>query len=242
MKHANPIHLAVSLRARSTDVLLSTHALERTIERSSLKPSRVRELIAARKAVLLPWCSREGSADRTYHLIFDKEAARFVVGVVASAAADSCSHMVTVLTRAQFENDVGPLSARQLRKSARNVLNEVEFRQWESEEFAGRALRRRYRVISYYPRDDQPEGAPPAHVVFQNAPVCGEFADEHDLSNAAAHPGFWDWYRKEAARVGLPVERVVAIRIADTHKVKLDIDAQPRECPCCSRRAIEQTH
>jgi len=244
MKQANPIYLAARLWTRSTDVMLSTHAHERSLERSSIQPSRVREMIAAREAVLLPWCSRERDADRTYHLMYDEAAGQFVVGILANGSpADPRSYVVTVLTRTQFENDVGPLSPRQLRAAAARVLDEVSFRRWESEEFAGTSFRRRFRVISYYPRDDRAEGTPPAHVVFQNAPVCAEFADEHSLSNAGAHPGFWDWYRREAERVGLPVERVVAIRIADTHKVKLDLAAELRECPCCVRRASEQnTH
>jgi hypothetical protein len=122
------------------------------------------------------------------------------------------------------------------------VLDPVAFRSWEDREFAGRVPRRRFRVISYFPTDDQPAGTPMANVVFQNAPVCGAFADEHSLSAAAAHPGFWDWYREEAARVGLPVERVVAIRIADTFQVKLDISAAPRGCPCCNQQTRGRFH
>ena len=200
-------------------------------------------MIASRQAVVLPWRAHERGADRTYHLLYDAAGGQFVVAVLASnAAGDPCSHVVTVLSRTQFENDAGPLSKRSRRLAASLVLDPVAFRSWEDREFAGRAPRRRFRVISYFPMDDQPAGAPMANVVFQNAPVCGAFADEHSLSNAAAHPGFWDWYREEATRAGLPVERVVAIRIADTYQVKLDIAAGPRECPCCQQKSRAQIH
>ena len=251
MNHANPFHLnqanpfqlSAAMRARRADIRISRHAVERSLERSCIPPSRVREMIAAREAIVLPWRSSDRTAERTYHLMFDKASCQFVVGVLAGGASGTnVSHVVTVLTRSQFENDVGALSARQLRKAASRVLDPVAFRSWEEKEFAGRTIRRRYRVISYYPKDDQPAGSPPAHVVFENAPVCSEFVDEHSLRNAGAHPGFWEWYRREAEMAGLPVERVVAIRIADNDKVKLDISAQPRECPCCAKRAAERAH
>ena len=137
-------------------------------------------MIASRQAVVLPWRSHERGADRTYHLLYDAAGGQFVVAVLASnAAGDPCSHVVTVLSRTQFENDAGPLSKRSRRLAASLVLDPVAFRSWEDREFAGRAPRRRFRVISYFPMDDQPAGAPMANVVFQNAPVCGAFADEH---------------------------------------------------------------
>ena len=100
MKQANPARLAAELRARRADVLLTEHALERINERSSILPSRVREMIASRQAVVLPWRAHERGADRTYHLLYDAAGGQFVVAVLASnAAGDPCSHVVTVLSR-----------------------------------------------------------------------------------------------------------------------------------------------
>jgi hypothetical protein len=243
LNHANPFRLAAAMRARGADVQISQHAIERSLQRTCMSPSRLRELIAARAAVVLPWRSSDRTSERTYHLMFDKVSYQFVVAVLAGGApGTSIASVVTVLTRAQFANDVGAISARQLRRAASRVLDPVAFLSWEEQEFACRTLVRRYRVISYYPKDDQSAGAAPAHIVFKNAPVRTEFVEEHSLGSAGAHPGFWEWYRREAERAGLPVERVVAIRIADTDKVELDISAEPRECPCCARRAAERAH
>ncbi len=239
----SPIQLPAKMRERRADVLLTEHAFDRSLARARILPSRVREMIAAHRAVVLPWQARECDADRTYHLLYDKTGGEFVIAVLASnASGDPCAHVVTVLTRVQFENDAGPLSKRARPMAASLVLDPVAFRSWELEEFGGRAPQRRFPVILYFSRDDQPAGAPMAHMVFQNAPVCGDFADEHSLSNAAAHPGFWEWYRAQAARAGLPVERVVAIRIADTFQVKLDVSATPHECPCRARHSAQSSH
>ncbi|MDH6147240.1 MULTISPECIES: hypothetical protein [Paraburkholderia] len=69
MKTANYIHITAELSTCGCNINMSPHARLRAIERSSLAPSRVLELVARRHAVLLP--SR--AANRSYHLLYDRK-------------------------------------------------------------------------------------------------------------------------------------------------------------------------
>jgi len=244
MKSANPYLLAAQLPL-AANVHLSSHAVQRAAERTLIDPGKVRQLIAERIAVVLPYRAHGNETLRTYHLLFDVEVNAFCIAVVALDSSHDSAHVVTVLTREQFENDGGHLSPKQLRTAASRVLDPVAFRRWESEEFAERPVRRRYRVITYY-RSNGQDGAGGtgdlAHVVFKNPPLCDTFVDEHSLSNASAHPGFWEWFAREAKEAGLPIDRVVSMRIADTDKVQLNISAAARQCPCCAGRHAGQVH
>ncbi|MDE1990143.1 MAG: hypothetical protein EPN77_19435 [Candidimonas sp.] len=240
MKQANPLILASRMPRHPGDVLLSPHALERALERTRLEPSHVRALIAERRCVVLPLTASDTTSERTYHLFWDRNAQSFFVAVVAlGRSADPCAHVVTVLTRAQFEHDAGAISARFLRTAASRVLDPVAFRQWESREFCGRRIRKNYRVIAYYRASEAdgtmaPNTGHVSRVVLRNPPICDEFVQTYSLSRAASHPGFWNWFSREATRVGLPVERVVSMRIADTDKEFLDVSAPLLPCPCCA--------
>lgn len=230
MQAANPFAISAELPACYCSVDMSPHARQRTVERASIAPSRVLELVSMRRAVTLPF----RASNRSYHLIFDRDKMDFVVAIVAidRTVTGRSASVVTVLTREQFEADAGPIGKVRLRTAANRALDPVAFRHWEKEEFGERGTRRRFRVLTYYRREDGEIDC----LVFANAPVCETFVDEHGLTNAAAHPGFWDWYNRQASRVGLPVATVVALRIADTDKVHLDISARALDCPCCIAR------
>jgi hypothetical protein len=231
MHAANHLRLTAALSSCAYDISMSDHARQRAYERSSLAPSRVYELIASRQAVLLPF----SSANRSYHLFFDKVKTDFLVGVVAIDGAgrqSASASVVTLLTRAQFECDAGPIGARALRTAACRELNPVAFRHWEEREFGLRGARRTYRVVTYFRQEDGSIG----YQVFRHPPLCADFVETHGLTNAAGHPGFWDWYARRAKAAGLPVESVVSMRIADTDKVRLDLSAPAMHCPCCARK------
>ena len=231
MQAANPLQLTAALSACGLDFSMSAHARQRAYERSSLAPSRVYELIASRQAVVLPF----SDANRSYHLIFDNITADFLVGVVAidgPGRHSASASVVTVLSRTQFECDAGPISARALRTAAGRELDPVAFRHWEKQEFGLRGARRTYRVLTYFQQEDASIG----YKVFRCPPLCEDFVETHGLTNAAGHPGFWDWYARRAKAAGLPVESVVSMRIADTDKVRLDLSAPAMHCPCCARK------
>jgi hypothetical protein len=177
-------------------------------------------------------------ANRSYHLFLDKVKMNFMVAVVAieGGSKRNSANVVTVLTREHFENDAGPIGKKKLRFAASRVLNPVEFRCWEQEEFGPGGTRRRYRVFTYYKREDGSTG----REIFTDAPVCDHFVDEHALANAAGHPGFWNWYARQASLVSLPIASVVSMRIADTDKVRLEVSAPARECPYCQAKNLHQ--
>lgn len=232
MRPANHLQIAAELRACGTDVLLGRHAHQRVLERTAIHPSHMQELIMNKRAVLLPW--RDGN--RSYHLVYDVQNEEFAVGVVAidRGRGDTPSAtVVTVLTREQFENDVGKaIEVRARRTAASRVLDPVAFRKWEASEFGEGVVRPKYRVFTYFKK---PDGTID-HVVFSKAPVCRGFVEEHSLEHAASHPGFWEWYSRLAASHQIDIENVVAMRIAELDKVTLKIDAPPLQCPCCAAK------
>jgi hypothetical protein len=235
MYYANPSAIGHELRPRMAGLHLTSHACERTLSRTGLNGERLRSFIAGGGAVILPWQSEAGTRIRTYHLLYNREQDGFFVAVLAHhPAPDASPCIVTVLTQEQFENDAGPISVARLRTAAFQALDTVTFRAWELRYFGGVLPATRYRVTTWFRRDDDAPGARPGQMVFHNAPVCRDFVETHSLEQAAGHPGFLDWYRAQAAQHGLPIERVVAIRIADTHPVELDISATALPCSCCS--------
>lgn len=227
---ANPIQITAALAACGQDIYLSAHARQRIYERSTLSPSRVREAIAARRAVILPF---RADRHRSYHLFFDPVLTDFRVGVVAIDAkprSRSNASIVTVLTRHQFENDAGPISVRALRTAASRTLDPVAFRRWETE--FGEAIPPNWpRVIAYFRRENGSVG----HEVLRNPPVCASFVEEHGIGSAAGHPGFFGWLARRLQQARVPVESVVALRIAATDKVRLELAVTPIACPCCAR-------
>lgn len=235
MHYANPSAIGHELRPRMAGLQVTSHACERTLSRTGLNGQRLRSFIAGGGAVILPWQSEAGNRIRTYHLFHNPEQDAFFVAVLAHHPAPEASPcVVTVLTQEQFENDAGPISVARLRTAAIQALDPVSFRAWEMRYFDGVPPAVRYRVTTWFRRDDDAPDARPAQMVFHNAPVCRDFVETHSLEQAAAHPGFLDWYRAQAEKHGLPIERVVAIRIADTLPVELDISATALPCSCCS--------
>lgn len=235
MHYANPSAIGHELRPRMAGLHLTSHACERTLSRTGLNGERLRSFIADGGAVILPWQSETGGRIRTYHLFYNTEQNAFFVAVLAHhPAPDASPCIVTVLTQEQFENDAGPISVARLRSAAFQALDPISFRAWELRHFQGVLPAARYRVTTWFRRDDDAPGARPAQMVFHNAPVCRDFVETHSLEQAAGHPGFLDWYRAQALQHGLPIERVVAIRIADTHPVELDVSATSLPCACCS--------
>lgn len=229
MRAANHTLITAELSACGHSTHLSPHARQRTIERSSIAPSRVLGLISSRRALLLPYRDH----NRSYHLLFDKEKADFMIGVVAidRARTGNDATVVTILSRAQFEKDAGRIASRALRTAASRVLDPIAFRRWEDTEFGPGAAPRTYRVFTYFQMEDGSVG----YEIFRNPPLCSHFVDKHSLANAAGHPGFWEWYARRAKRVNLPIESVLSVRIADTDKVRLDLAAPIMECPCCTQ-------
>lgn len=226
-------------RLRNRPVAVSVHAFGRTMQRTSFDHELVRAMVEHGKAIVLPWTMPAEVGERTYHLIYDRTRADFVVAVVARDVRDRSSLcIVTILTREQVERDIGALPVRHLRMAASRALGPDEFRRWEDSNADARTRQPHYIVQSFYRRDDgaAPSRARPPHMSFHGAPVCREFVNEHGLSQVAGHPGFWEWYAGKAAAAGLPVDRVVALRIDDTQKVEIDINAPARACPCCEAR------
>lgn len=237
MHCANPSAIGHDIRPRMAGLHLTIHACERTRSRTGLDAEVLRSFIANGGAVILPWQSATGTRIRTYHLLYNLEQDAFFVAVLAHhPAPDASPCIVTVLTQQQFENDAGPIAVARLRIAAFQALDPVSFRAWELRHFDGVLPDARYRVTTWFRRDDDLHGARPAQMVFHNAPVCRDFVETHSLEQAAGHPGFLDWYRQQAERHGLPIERVVAIRIADTHPVELDISVPALTCSCCSAK------
>ncbi|MCP3711323.1 hypothetical protein M3I54_30880 [Paraburkholderia sp. CNPSo 3274] len=188
------------------------------------------EMVKTRHAVTLLL----RAANRSYHLFLDRMKMTFLVAVVAieGGIKSRSASVVTVLTREHFENDAGPIGKKPLRIAASRVLDPVDFRRWEQGEFGAGGTRRRYRVFTYYKREDGSMG----YEIFNDAPVCDHFVEEHALTNAAGHPGFWSWYARQASRASLPIASVVSMRIADTEKVRLEVCAAACECPCCQAK------
>ncbi|MGF6408775.1 hypothetical protein [Paraburkholderia sp. MM5482-R1] len=156
MKTANYIHITAELSTCGCNINMSPHARLRAIERSSLAPSRVLELVARRHAVLLPF----RAANRSYHLLYDRKKMDFIVAVVAidGCSGSNSASVVTVLTREQFENDAGPIAKQSLRTAASRALDAVDFRRWEEREYGPTGVRRRYRVFTYYKKQDGSTG------------------------------------------------------------------------------------
>lgn len=235
MRIANPSIIGQDIRPRMAGLHLTVHACQRAASRTGLDADRLRSFIAGGGAVILPWQSAMGNRIRTYHLLYNHEQSAFFVAVLAHhTAPDASPCIVTVLTQQQFENDAGPIAVSRLRTAAFQALDPISFRAWELRYFQGALPPARYRVTTWFRRDDDAPGERPAQMVFHNAPVCRDFVETHSLEQAAGHPGFLDWYRRQAERNDLPIERVVAIRIADTHPVELDISAPALTCSCCS--------
>ncbi|PNE59934.1 hypothetical protein A8H39_01945 [Paraburkholderia fungorum] len=241
MHYANPSTIGHELRPRMAGLHLTFHACERTLSRTGLDGERLRSFVARGGAVILPWQSETGNRIRTYHLLYNPEQDAFFVAVLAHAPApDASPCVVTVLTQEQFENDAGSISTARLRTAAFQALDPVTFRAWEMRYFDGVLPPARYRVTTWFRRDDDAPGARPAQMVFHNAPVCRDFVETHSLEQAAGHPGFLDWYRQQAEQHGVPIERVLAIRIADTHPVELDVSTPALSCSCCpSERPVK---
>ncbi|MDN7577049.1 hypothetical protein QZM25_31025 [Burkholderia contaminans] len=238
MHYANPTAIGRELRPRMAGLHLTHHASERALSRTGLDGERLRSFVASGGAVILPWQSSAGTRVRTYHLIYNRDQDSFCVAVLAHhSAPDASPCIITVLTIEQFENDAGPVSVTRLRTAASQALDPVSFRAWEIRYFGGVLPTARYRVTTWFRRDDDLPGERPAQLVFHNAPVCRDFIETHSLQNAAGHPGFLDWYQAQAKLHGVPIERVVAIRIADTHPVELDVNAPAQPCPCCAKKA-----
>ncbi|RAR47993.1 hypothetical protein C7401_15434 [Paraburkholderia unamae] len=230
MKSASLSKITAELSACEYRVNMSLHARQRAVERSSIAPGRVLDLVTTRHTVTLPF----RDAARSYHVFFDKVKMDFMVAVVAidGGIKGNSASIVTILTRSQFENDAGSIGKKALRTAASRALDPVDFRRWEAGEFGPGGVHRRYRVFTYYKNEDGNTECE----IFNNAPVCDQFVDEHSLTSAAGHPGFWSWYARQASRTSLPVDSVVSMRIADTDKVRLDLCAPARECLSCEAK------
>lgn len=234
MHYANPSAINQELCPRMAGLQMTEHAISRALTRSGHSGERLRSVIAADGAVILPWQSATGERVRTYHLLYTPDQDAFFVAILAhEAASDAPPCIVTVLTQQQFENDAGPISTVRLRTAASQALDPIAFRAWERRHFGDALPAPRYRVTTWFRRDDDSPNERPAQIVFQNAPVCRDFVETHSLEQAAGHPGFIDWFRAQAEQHGLPVERVIAIRIADTHPVELDVRTPALPCACC---------
>jgi hypothetical protein len=230
MRDSNRLQVAPELSLCGPRIDMTPHARQRTLERSSLAPSRVRQLVTTSHALSPPF--RAGN--RSHYIFFDNVKMNFMVAVVAidSGRKGSSASIVTVLTREQFEHDAGPIAARSPRTAASRALSPVEFRHWENIEFGPKSVRRRYHVFTYHRNQDGSTGCN----IFRNAPICDQFIDDHDLVNAASHPGFLNWYGRLAYQISLPIDSVVSLRIADTDKIRLDIKAPAKECPYCQTK------
>ncbi|WP_321935315.1 hypothetical protein [Paraburkholderia sp. J8-2] len=220
-------------------VEVSAHAVGRTFRRSFLDPDRVCVMIENGGAIVLPWTMQAEGGERSYHLIYDPQLGDFVVAVVARNMRDlSGLRIVTMLTREQVEQDMGPLPVRHLRMAASRALDTEAFLEWENTNPDARTRAPHYSIQSFYRREEPSSRTykRPAHTTFHGAPLCREFVNRHGISQAAGHPGFWEWYGRKAAEAGLPVDRVVALRIEDTQRVELDANAPARACPHCEAR------
>ena len=208
----------------------SARAAESADRLAAMARSQLIQVVRDGDAVILPYT--EGL--HCYHLFYWPPSESFLIAMAAtheSAFVDGTPLIADVYTVEEFEEQGGEVSTRMRRMAADRVLDKVAFRAWEEKSFGGAQPKKSVRVMTYLKSES---GEHETHL-FLNAPVCQEYIDTYGLENSFGHPGFADWYRKRADAAGIDFERVIALRIAETNKVKLRLDAPNRECPHCER-------
>jgi hypothetical protein len=238
LKQVNRTYLTARHGATRNAMGLSHNAVIRARELADLAPSALLEIMRERKAVLLPFVDTSADAepgkdhDFTYHLFYRAEIDTFFIAVVEAfrrSHIGRVSEIVDVFPLKALEQTETKVSRRFLRTAASRVLDQVQFREWEERARMLVPGRPRLRVITYY--DTGAER--PDHVVFTSPPLCQPYIDQYGLEFAFGHPGFTEWYRCLLDEAAIDPERVVSLRIADTDKLVLRVDAPARECPNC---------
>lgn len=238
LKEVNLTYLTARHAATRNAMGLAQKAVSRARELVDLAPSELLEIMRERKAVLLPFVDSVGGDEQrrnhafTYHLFYRAENDAFFVAVVEAfrrSHIGRVSEIVDVLPMADLETET-KVSRRFQRTAASRALDPVQFREWEERARMLKPGRPRLRVITYF--DSGAEH--PQNVVFASPPVCQPYIDQYGLESAFGHPRFTEWYRRNLEEAGIDPEQVVSLRIADTDKLVLRVDAPARECPNCA--------
>jgi len=218
---------------------VSAHGAQRAAERSQITPEAVLEVVLQGFAVLLPYKGR----GCTYHLFYREEHDAFFVAVVSADRytyhSDKPS-IITVLTVDAFEQGGGIASRRFRRTAASRVMGSEKFQAWDVRHYGNRVRPTGLRVIVYW--RDEVAGSD-GHVVFTGPPVCKAYIDEHGIQNVLGHPGVLPWFKRQLDKTNVSVDHIVSLRIADTDKVELRVDAENHDCPNCAilTRSTEHT-
>lgn len=206
----------------------SPQAAESAHHRAGMTRSELIEVVRNSDAIVLPYTD----GLHTYHLFYWPRCERFYIAEVTTNPTvyeNGTPQIVDILSIGEFELSGGEVSRRFLRMAAGRALDKVTFRAWEEKTFGSEPKIHHVRVITYVENDRGEKES----FVFLSAPVCQRYIELFGLENAFGHPGFPEWYRRRAIQFGVDIERVVALRIADTDALKLRLDAPQRECPGC---------
>ncbi|MGF6440486.1 hypothetical protein [Paraburkholderia youngii] len=230
IKQYSRTRLSRRFSAVRLDLQASPRAVESADRLADMTRSQLINVVRDERAVVLPYTD----GLHTYHLLFWPPCERFYVAEVPmeeTAFEEGTPLIADVYTVTEFEGKGGEVSTRMRRMAADRALDKVAFRAWEEKSFGQHHPRKSVRVMTYLRSEsDEPE----THL-FINAPVCQAYIDTWGLENAFGHPGFSDWYKRAADAAGIDFDRVIALRIAETNKVKLRLDAPNRECPHCTK-------
>lgn len=213
---------------------VSAHAAMRAETRSELEPEEVLHWVTQGLAIILPFKGR----GCTYHLFYREALDAFFVAVVS---ADRSTYrggkpgIITVLPVAAFEENGGEVSTRFRRTAVHLALGDERFREWDIRTYGTERFPSRLRVIAYFKQGDEA----PVHKVFEHPPVCRAYVLTHGLENALGHPDVLPWLIRQITKADHDLDHLASLRIADTIKVELRIDAPSHPCPECARRRVQ---
>lgn len=202
--------------------LESMHAIESLIMRSRMSADDLMEALVSCRVIWLNNPERHWQ-NRAYVLLYSVVDAAFYVVIVACDPGKKTGSIVTVLTREQFENDKGEIDRRNLiramcsSKASEETIREFKFNlaptrrlqkaqeKWE-QKLAARAQRVTV-LVDYTTLTGVFE-----RIELVSPPCQDEDAVKDDLVQLMAQPGFIDWVAVEAAKKGVPVERVLGLK------------------------------
>jgi hypothetical protein len=202
--------------------LESMHAIESLIMRTRMSADDLMEILMAGRGI---WMNNPANhwQNRAYVLIYSVEDAAFFIVIIACDPGKKTGAIVTVLTREQFENDKGEIDRRFLvralcsSKASKETINEFRFNlspsrrvlksqaKWE-EKLAERAQRVTV-MVDYTTLTGVFD-----RIQLINPPGHDAEDVKEDLSKLANQPDFAAWVAVEAAKKGVPVERVLGLK------------------------------
>lgn len=210
------------LRAMPEFRLESMHAVESLIMRSRMSVDDLMEILMAGRVIWMNNPERHWQ-NRAYLLLYSVADEAFYVVIVACDPGKKTGSIVTVLTRKQFENDKGEIDRRFLMralcssKASEETIKDFRFNlaptrriqkmqeKWE-QKLAARAQRVTV-LVDYTTLTGVFE-----RIELVNPPCSDAEEVKEDLANLLSQPDFIDWVAVEAAKKGVPVERVLGLK------------------------------